>query len=135
MVGPEAADEDVGGGDDFAKAQAGEKESGEGERQAVGEGEGGEAEGGEEVTGEDPEAQFAGNGRATDEGADEFGEEKKTAALIGELPVVEELRQQGSEDDGAEAGQQKARGEDGRGRAGVGPGSLGWRCLLGEGHG
>ena len=96
MGGPAAAGEDVGAGDDFAEAEAAEKQAGHGLREAVREGEGTEASCREAMAGEDAQAEPLRHGNAAEEGAGEFGEEQQPAALIGEGPLVQELRQNGA---------------------------------------
>ena len=85
-------------------------------------GERGKAEGGEGVAGEDAQAETAGDGGSAHEGSDKLGKEQKAAALVGQAPVVEELRKKGAENYGAEAGKQEAGGEDGRRWPGIRPG-------------
>ena len=57
MGGPEAAGEDVGGGDDLAEAEAGEEQGRNCHAEPGCEGEGGKAERGQRVADENAEAQ------------------------------------------------------------------------------
>ena len=93
-----------------------------------GDAEGPKAEGAEDGAAEDAETEAPGNGGATEEGADELGEEKRAGLLVRKVPAGGDGGKDGAEEDGAESGEDEADGEPEDGRAGGGV------VVAGRGH-